>query len=605
MRYLIITLIAILYAPANRSFARTSEEIIKIYPDSLLTIPNIRKAAANNPDEALSMLDQAEEKRAIAPYKINWTRAQIYGSLKEMGRMALKYGEIVLADDSVKNNPKNYINMCHNIIEQLISFKRYDKALEYVDEMLKVAGNDEKLIAKVKHDAFWSVALVNREKGNSGKANFLLNEAIKACKEANLNDLQTNLNLNKYYQLKVEWLLEDNKFDEALQNAFLLDSITEEMRQYRGGSYPDRIPEKHYQGFEAMSTCILAKAYYKVGDVKKAQETYKKIEKSSSLENDLLVIYKAINYLVTANHNDEAIRLTLPIAAANAFEDSINNKRFEACRILTDLYMKKGDLKSSNKYASTALMLSDSLKKRENDNDALELATLLETNEKEKMIRVQMEELKRHKVITYSACAMLILAIIIITVISISSRIMARKNRLMAKQLKNGLTYRDELLAAQEKLRKLETNSVTVDMEPAHNNNEEADDSAMTNKEENKEEVSQITNEDKSCFNDLDIKIRSEKLYLDPDLTRDKILQIINISKNRLSPMIQAFTGENLNGYINGLRLEYSLKLLKENDKYTIEAVAMDSGFNNIRTYQRLFRNKYGMSPAQFKKSLE
>ena len=76
-------------------------------------------------------------------------------------------------------------------------------------------------------------------------------------------------------------------------------------------------------------------------------------------------------------------------------------------------------------------------------------------------------------------------------------------------------------------------------------------------------------------------------------------------SFSRVSPLLQAFAGENFNGYINSLRLEYSLVLLKDFENYTVEAVAIDSGFNTVRTYQRIFREKYGMTPAEYRKTLK
>lgn len=48
----------------------------------------------SDPDKALYMLDVAEERKLLPTYQINWTRAQIYGSAKECGRVAVKWGEI-------------------------------------------------------------------------------------------------------------------------------------------------------------------------------------------------------------------------------------------------------------------------------------------------------------------------------------------------------------------------------------------------------------------------------------------------------------------------------------------------------------------------------
>ena len=111
------------------------------------------------------------------------------------------------------------------------------------------------------------------------------------------------------------------------------------------------------------------------------------------------------------------------------------------------------------------------------------------------------------------------------------------------------------------------------------------------------------TDDDRALFDELDRQIREQQLFLDPTLTRDMILRLTPVGKNRISPLLQTFTGENFNGYINRLRLDYSLVLLKDFKHYTIEAVAIDSGFGNVRTYQRIFRDKYGMTPMEYRKT--
>lgn len=65
-------------------------------PDSLLTVGEIRKTVLSDPDKALYMLDVAEERKLLPTYQINWTRAQIYGSAKNMERVAVKWGKLVI-----------------------------------------------------------------------------------------------------------------------------------------------------------------------------------------------------------------------------------------------------------------------------------------------------------------------------------------------------------------------------------------------------------------------------------------------------------------------------------------------------------------------------
>ena len=103
-------------------------------------------------------------------------------------------------------------------------------------------------------------------------------------------------------------------------------------------------------------------------------------------------------------------------------------------------------------------------------------------------------------------------------------------------------------------------------------------------------------------FIDLDGLVRREQLYLIPDVSRDSLVAKTGINKNRLAMLIQMYSGNNLSGYLNSLRLEHSLKMLSEGND-TIESVAYDSGFNNVRTFYRIFREEFGMTPAEYRNS--
>lgn len=52
------------------------------------------------------------------------------------------------------------------------------------------------------------------------------------------------------------------------------------------------------------------------------------------------------------------------------------------------------------------------------------------------------------------------------------------------------------------------------------------------------------------------------------------------------------------------MRLEHSLELIRSNQEYTIEGIALDSGFSNRQTFHRLFVEKYGMTPTEYKRLL-
>ena len=304
-----------------------------------------------------------------------------------------------------------------------------------------------------------------------------------------------------------------------------------------------------------------------------------------------------IDYYEDMRQYGKLIEKALPLTDVALYEDSISVRRKEACLVLADAYLRSGKKEESVVYYKTALALTDSLNHRNNENHALEMATLLDTREKERQIELQVEELRWHRVVTSVVAGVLALVGVIFILIVRHSRIVDRKNKLMAQQIDLYLSYRSELQVARERIRQLEDmeeEPVTFDVDGGIGNDREAEAVKV-----------EPDDGDRKYFEELDLKIRGEQLFLNPDLTRDMILRLTPVGKNRISPLLQAFAGENFNGYINSLRLEYSLVLLKDFENYTVEAVAIDSGFNNVRTYQRIFREKYGMTPAEYRKTLK
>ena len=109
---------------------------------------------------------------------------------------------------------------------------------------------------------------------------------------------------------------------------------------------------------------------------------------------------------------------------------------------------------------------------------------------------------------------------------------------------------------------------------------------------------------DKKLFERINRTIIEEQLFLDPEFSREKFIRLGLINKNKVAQLLQQYANTNLNGYINSLRLEYASKLIQTQPDIPIKAVAIDSGFNSSRTFYRLFQQKYGMTPSEYKESL-
>lgn len=107
-----------------------------------------------------------------------------------------------------------------------------------------------------------------------------------------------------------------------------------------------------------------------------------------------------------------------------------------------------------------------------------------------------------------------------------------------------------------------------------------------------------------SLFEQAQREIMDGNLYLNPAFSRDTYMKLCPMNKNGVARLMQRYAGTNLNGYINGMRLEYALRLMRENPDLPIKAVAFDSGFRCLRTFYRLFLKKYGVTPRKYKERL-
>lgn len=106
---------------------------------------------------------------------------------------------------------------------------------------------------------------------------------------------------------------------------------------------------------------------------------------------------------------------------------------------------------------------------------------------------------------------------------------------------------------------------------------------------------------DKELFEQVHRTIVEKKLFLDPDFSRDNVIRIGLINKNKVAQMFREHAHTNLTGYINALRLEYAMDLMKQQPDIPIKAVAYDAGFNSVRTFYRIFEKAYGLTPTDWK----
>lgn len=98
--------------------------------------------------------------------------------------------------------------------------------------------------------------------------------------------------------------------------------------------------------------------------------------------------------------------------------------------------------------------------------------------------------------------------------------------------------------------------------------------------------------------------MKDTELYLNKDLKMVEIAANLNISEHKLSQLLNVHLGTNFFEYINKYRVNKARLLLKnpDYDKYTIETIARECGFNSKSTFNEAFKKMEGVTPSVFKK---
>lgn len=89
------------------------------------------------------------------------------------------------------------------------------------------------------------------------------------------------------------------------------------------------------------------------------------------------------------------------------------------------------------------------------------------------------------------------------------------------------------------------------------------------------------------------------RFYLDFDINIDWVANALGTNRHYVSDYFNKVLGTSFSNYINNLRLEHAVHLLKSG-RTQLSDIAYSAGFNNDRTFRRLFKQKYGCSPSQY-----
>ena len=132
---------------------------------------------------------------------------------------------------------------------------------------------------------------------------------------------------------------------------------------------------------------------------------------------------------------------------------------------------------------------------------------------------------------------------------------------------------------------------------------------SVTNQKEITEEVFTIADESEepkvldpsALYVLLSETIQRERLFLNPYLSRQMLMDRFNLSKEKIG---QAFAsqGTSLPAFVNICRLEYSRELMSRHPELNLTKIASQSGFTTRESFGRSFKQQYSVTPTEYKR---
>ena len=551
-----------------------------------ITTEYIRSIYIEKPKCALKLLDVAENKNSMPLRVIDELRSLSYRNLF-MNKLAYVYARKSYVLDSVyQKDPEHLLKMTVYLAELSFLMSKYNESMNYALDGIAQSKRLEDRVSEAR--LLYCIGENNRMLSFKDKAYDYFDSAIdllkgrKGVKEIGM--------LSSFYGGKMSYLMTDSLYEDASVMALEREKQIKKLETLP--DVPKGLVDMQYGYLYSKwaYNCYMEKKYEQA---EKYYAMYQSTEYSRTPDGKMY----SIPYLLVSKHYKQVIDNCQEFKELmRKQQDTINTQYMNVLEREVQAYMGMGNYKEAAVLQGAIIAITDSINNRDKENAALELNTMYNTSEKEDYIAKQAFQLKiRNITLTFLTCITL-LALFVLWRMWRFNHIIRYKNKILAK-------FINERLA-----RKKDGQSLNVDEQLMISQDIEDESILFDNQEEVADEASKVSGEEeenKKIFVELNRIVVQDQLYISSELSREDLAQLVHLNNARFARMIKECTGTNFNGYINDLRIDHAIKLLKLHPNYTIRAIADEAGFNSTPILYNLFKKKTGMTPYEFKKAQE
>jgi AraC-like DNA-binding protein len=187
-------------------------------------------------------------------------------------------------------------------------------------------------------------------------------------------------------------------------------------------------------------------------------------------------------------------------------------------------------------------------------------------------------------------------------IIDTNSDLVEQHNTLLEKNR----SQQDELEEQQEKIESLQKQQE----EMAAMMREKAKDEVTLLRQQTQERRNDLLRtaemSDEELLSWIDQRMNESRLFTLPTFTLKEMAKAVGLTQKRLTELLKERANfSSFNDYLTKKRLLLACELMRENPNWTIEAIAKESGFQTRRTFQEVVKTHLGMTPSQYRQTLE
>ena len=237
----------------------------------------------------------------------------------------------------------------------------------------------------------------------------------------------------------------------------------------------------------------------------------------------------------------------------------------------------RGDHRASQQYWQRHDLLSQAVNDRLQASEAHDYAARYHAYEQQLEIQQREAEASRNAVLAVAALIVALLAICFAVYYFRQQRVIRHKNEVLVREISDNTRMK-----------------MSID-QPLQNGEVDLKFPLSGRRDGDENELSQY----------IRSVIIRERLYLSPRFDRQAAINYFHLSKERIGAAFsQGSEFPSITDFVNRCRLEHARELLAVSPEKSVDDISSASGFGTRRTFTRLFKERYAITPTEYRQQL-